>query len=418
MKKRLGLLAVAVLWSSFYLQGHLTPRASLKFGELPGVEAPHFPDAIASLTNSIATSGRVTQAWNKPEDYFQARLDAIKGAEKVIRFETFYMTPGRRADDFAAALIERAKAGVKVQLLVDAAGAALPEDYWTQLEAAGVEVRKYHPFEWRSPLRYNARTHRKMLVVDGRLAITGGAGVSDLWDGNPRRGERAPWVDWEFQLEGPVVSTLEGVFMQHWSALGGSVSLPPQVEAPRPGDTPMLVTAGDPADDESAVRLLYQATLRAAKKRLWIASPYFLPDASARQTLIEARKRGIDVRVLTEGPLNDKPYAYHAMREQYGDLLTAGVLIAEHQPSFMHAKALLIDDRWVCLGSANFDPRSFHQNDELNFSVLDPALAGQVEAFFRDGFANSKNIEREDWQARPGQDRVMGRAAWWFRYQL
>ncbi|MNS14890.1 Major cardiolipin synthase ClsA [compost metagenome] len=406
--------ALALALSLGYLQGMTTPRATPAIASVPEAGTPGFISQLAAFTSSSATTVQVTGMWELPDEYFAARIEAVRQAKRSIRFETFFMTPGKRADDFAQALIERAKAGVTVQMIVDAAGQSLDDAYWRSLKEAGVDVRFYHPFDARSPLRYNARSHRKILVVDGEVAFTGGVGVSDHWDGTKQ--DLEPWSDLEIRYEGPAVQATSAVFQQHWAALGGNVTLDEPVK--RRDGSPALLSAASPADDESAIRWLYLATIRSAKERLWIASPYFLPGTAERQALVEAKHRGVDVRVLTEGPRNDKRYAYLAMREKYGPLITAGVTIYEYQPSFMHAKAILVDDEWAAFGSANLDPRSFFHNDELQLGVADPTVAARLAGFFDRAILKSKHITQEVWDARPLEERALGTAARMVRFQL
>lgn len=414
-RRAIGVVGVAgAILLAGYLQGMTTPRATPSMGAMPEAGSEAFISQLAAFTSSSPSSARITGFWDRPGDYYEARLDAIREATRLIRFETFFMTPGKRADDFATALIERARAGVTVEMIVDAAGQSLDDAYWRRLKEAGVDVKFYHPFDVRSPLRYNARSHRKILLVDGRVGFTGGAGVSDNWDGTEKDTE--PWSDLELRFEGPAVGAMDAIFQQHWAALGGTVQLVAPVA--EPGGSPVLLSAASPADDESTVRWLYLATMRSAKHRLWIASPYFLPGTAEREAIAEAKRRGVDVRILTEGPRNDKPYAYLAMREQYGPLLDAGVPIFEYQPSFMHAKAMLVDESWAAFGSANLDPRSFFHNDELQLGVADAAVVGQLKGFFDRSFEKSERVMPETWRERPMTERAMGSAAHLIRFQL
>lgn len=412
--KTMIVLGLGALLATGYAQGATTPRATPTITVVPEAGSKAYLSQLAAFTSSSRSTAHVTGMWDLPDEYFAARIDTIRKAKRTVRFETFFMTPGKRADAFAEALMERARAGVTVQMIVDAEGQSLDKAYWGRLRGAGVDVRFYHPFDVRSPLRYNARSHRKILVVDEHVAFTGGPGVSDRWDGTPQ--DTAPWCDLEVRFEGPAVSATEAIFAQHWAAMGGTVELsaPEQPAA----DSQVLLSAGSPADDESTVRWLFLSTIRSARHRLWLASPYFLPGWAEREAIIEAKQRGVDVRVLTEGPRNDKRYAYLAMREQYGPLLQAGVPIFEYQPSFMHAKAILVDDSWASFGSANMDPRSLFLNDELQLGVADAAIAGRLQAFFERHFARSERVEVEAWRGRPLKDQLLGNAARMIKFQL
>ncbi|MDB5100035.1 MAG: phosphatidylserine/phosphatidylglycerophosphate/cardiolipin synthase [Cyanobacteria bacterium RYN_339] len=403
-----------------YLQGAFRVRVNLVLTDMPGTQEARFLPAIAGLTTSIITDGHFTNFWSDIDQIFASRLELIRQAQHTVRFETYYMTPGRRADDLAAAMLERAAHGVKVALIVDSQGSLkIPGAYWDKLKAGGVEVRWFSPFDWKNPRLYNDRSHRKLLLVDGTVAQIGGAGVSDDWDGTAGKEHTAPWADLEVRANGPLVPVLEGAFLQHWIHEAGVGDMTPEAfKAPAATGHPVLVTLGDPSHGDSNMRTLMHAAILAARKRLWVASPYFLPNTNARNTFIEARKRGVEVRILTEGPRNDNPFAYQGARSSFADLLKAGVEIDEYQPSMMHAKAILVDDAWMSTGSANFDPRALFHNDELNVSASDPALAQQLGAFFTQAFAKSHRVTEQDLANRNPLERAEGGLGYLYRWQL
>lgn len=414
------LVLLLVLLFILYLQGAFYNKVEYRMKEVPGLEEPHFPLAMMGVSASHLTHGKPIGYWFNIDALYKAREEAIRSAQHTIHFETFYMTPGRRADDFAAALIERANAGVEIQLLADSFGVnAMPKEYWQNLRAAGVDVRFFHKFSWKAPLTYNIRTHRKLLLIDGKIALVGGTGVSDHWDGMKETGDEAPWLDFEIGFQGPIVATLEGIFTQHWMYVGGIGSLSQKIFQPSVTDGPtILVTPSEFPSASSSVHSIFYTSVLAAKKRLWIASPYFLPDSNSRRVLLKAKEKGVDVRILTVGPHNDKQIVYYAVRERYRELLRGGIEIYEYQPSMMHAKVLLIDEHWVGTGSANYDPRSLFHNDELNVSLAEPKLAEFVEEFFHHGFSKSRRIHLAKWQARPLTNRLLGRLALFFHWQL
>jgi cardiolipin synthase len=405
---------------ALYLHGIFRHKIDYSIQLVPHLDAPSFTALLVGLSNSFPTSANVIGFWSDPDAISKARLAAIRQAQHTIHFETFYMTPGRRANEFAAALSDRALAGVKVQLPIDRFGAIkLSKKYWQQLRQAGVEVRFFHRFDWKDPLEYLERTHRKLLAVDGQVALIGGMGVSDYWDGRKEIGDKAPWLDTEIALTGPIVTALEGTFARYWMYAGGRASLSFQVSKPvAVGSTEVIVTSSDSDAKVSPISTLLWMSILAARERVWIASPYFFLDANCRKALKEAKQKGVDVRVLTVGPRNDKKLVYYAVRERYRDLLKAGIDIYEYQPSMMHAKVMLCDRQWVTLGSANFDPRSFFHNEELNFSLSQSQLAKAVEYFFLCAFANSKAIKWADWKSRSWWQQVLGKLTLFFRWQL
>lgn len=403
-------VALLLLLFGLYLRGAFRENVKYRIQNVPDPEDEHFPTAIAGIANSLLTKGQATGMWIEADAIYASRLDLISRAQRTIHFETFFMTPGRRADEFAAAIIERAQAGVQVKLVIDCYGSkSLPKTYWKRLRAAGVEVRFFREFSWRAPLDFNARTHRKLLLIDGKEASIGGAGVSDDWDGRQDSGEYAPWRDFEAQFEGPIVSVLEGIFMENWASVGGTVNLSREViqNSSQEGSL-AFVTAGNFSMRESTLRMLFHTSILAAKQRLWLSSPYFVPEANIRNALLEAKRNGVDVRILTMGPRTDKPFVYYVARELYKEMLIEGIQICEYQPSMLHAKALLVDDRWVSMGSTNVDPRSFFENDELNVSLRDPRLIKEIEHFFLESFERSRCISLTHWRKRPIWQRVQG----------
>ncbi len=414
------LVLVLLVLFVLYLRGAFHRKVTYRLKNIPRLDDPHFTLAMMGVSASLLTSGFPTGFWFEVDKIYAGRLESIRRARRTIHFETFFMTPGRRAREFAEALIERALAGVEVLLIVDTTGAnSMPKKYWKQLRSAGVKVRFFHPFNWMSPLTYNIRTHRKLLLIDGETAFVGGMGVSDDWDGVKENGDTDCWLDFEVCFQGPIVGILEGIFMQQWLYVGGVASLKKNIFNPATyGGVPVVVTPKNSPSPGSSVYALFYTSVLAAKKRIWLASPYFLPDAQSRRALLKAKRNGVDVRILTVGPHNDKTIVYYAVRERYEEFLSAGIEIYEYQPSMMHAKVLLLDDHWVSTGSANFDPRSLFHNQELHLSLSEPKLVKFVESFFVEAFSKSQRIHKADWKARPVRERWLGQVALFFRWQL
>ena len=322
-----SLVLLLLLLLILYLRGTFRKKVKYRIEDVPSVEEPHFLLAMMGVSASFITNGYPTDFWFDIDAIYTARLKAIKSAQRTIHFETFYMTPGHRANEFAAALTERSQARVEVLLLVDSFGVlSMPKEYWKQLQEAGVNVRFFHSFSWRNPLTYNIRTHRKLMLIDGEIAFVGGMGVSDHWDGMKETGDTAPWLDFEARFTGPIVVILEGIFMQHWLYVGGVTRLHSEIFNPAlSGGSTVLVTPRNAPGSRSSVSALFYTSVLAAKQRIWLASPYFLPDRNTRNALLLAKKNGVDVRILTAGPHNDKKLVYYAVRERYPDLLNAGM---------------------------------------------------------------------------------------------
>lgn len=416
----LTLLALA-LWR---LTGAFRRSSDYRLLKTPSLDSEAFVSTLASFAEAIPTRGEIAHIWTDIDEIQQVRLNAIASAQRSIQFETFMMDPGTRADAFAEAICERARAGVRVYLLVDDYGTEnLPAAYWHRLENAGAEVRRFNPFHWRSPLNYLSRTHRKLLIIDGDRAFIGGTGISDDWDVRPGdRQVREPWCDLEFQVNGKAVDILCQLYARHWVFANGVVDLGDgtwECQNPEQNQSQMAIASGsDPTYHTSSILGLMQSLASSATHRFWISSPYFLPNANLIRTLVLARQRGVDVRVLTMGEHTDKPFVRDASREDYGKLLDREIDLYEYQPSMMHAKLILADESWVNFGSANVDARSLFHNEELNVLVRDRQIAARVEAFFKSAFDRSQRVLRGDWQRRPYRERLRGRLALIFRWQL
>lgn len=412
---------IVLIFLSLYIRGAFRDSVIYTVENPPSLGDPRLPLVLASLSNSVITHGAITDFWAEPDHIQKARLKAISQAKKTIHFETFFFTPGKRADDFAIAIADRAMSGVEVKLLVDSFGAIrMPRNYWKRLKATGVQVKFFNSFNWKAPANYAGRTHRKLLSIDGEFALIGGAGISDFWDGLPEIGDTQPWFDIEFCLEGEIVTVLEGMFIQHWTYSGGIGDLGEHLFDFAEEKDLMIATAGsNPTYRFSPIRAITQNTLVSARKSIWIASPYFLPEPNSRQLLINAKKEGLDVRILTTSVRNDKKWVYYASYEIYGELLEEGVEIYQYMPSMIHAKMLLVDDFWVKTGSANFDPRSFFHNDELDISTSDKTLVYAIKQAFERAFEDSQKVTLEEWQKRSfWKNRILGNLVSFVQWQL
>ena len=432
------LIVSLIVFIGFYLRGAFRDRITYKVKHAPEPKDSDYPFTLASITNSFITDGIITDFWNEPAAIQQARLDAISKAQHTIDFETFFMTPGKRADDFAAALAERASAGVEVRLVVDHYGTKdLSDRYWKRLRGAGVKISFFNSFKWRAPLDYAGRTHRKLLLIDGEFGLVGGAGISDLWDGVEKDDDTQPWLDVEMRIEGEIVSILEGVFSQHWTFGDGTADLSrvkfhnfdrrqkenededKNEDGNKNHDLMLVIPGANPRIRFSPIQAFKYNSIICARKRIWLASPYFLPDENSIDLLVAAKQDGVDVRILTTSKRSDKKPVYYASYEHYGKLLKGEVEIYEFQPSMTHAKLLLIDDIWATTGSANFDPRSFCHNEELDISSAQPKLVEGIKNTFEKGFAQSERVTYKEWKQRSLiKHRILGNAVDFFQWQL
>ena len=426
------LILSLIVFVGFYLRGVFRDRITYKVKHAPKPDEPQFPFTLASITNSFITDGIVTDFWNEAAAIQQARLDAISQAKQTIDFETFFMTPGKRADDFAAALAERASAGVEIRLIIDHYGSKdMSDQYWRRLRGAGIKVSLFNSFKWRAPLDYAGRTHRKLLLIDGKFGLVGGAGISDLWDGVEKDDDTQPWLDVEMRLEGEIIAILTGVFSQHWTFGNGTADLSQlkfqtfkrardKSHQEQDRQHLMLVVPGaNPRISFSPIQAFKSNSIICARKLIWLASPYFLPDQNSIDLLVAAKQDGVDVRILTTSESSDKKLVYYASYEHYDKLLQGDVEIYEYQPSMTHAKLLLIDDIWATTGSANFDPRSFIHNEELDICTAQPKLVEGIKNTFKKGFAQSKRVTYAEWKKRSLiKHRILGNVVDFFERQL
>jgi cardiolipin synthase len=337
------------------------------------------------LGPAIVPGNRVTALQNGDE-IFPAMLEAIRGAHASINFETYIYWSGEVGQEFSDALCERAQAGVKVHVLLDWLGAnKIDEKYLLAMKAAGVEVERFHPLLWYNLSRLNNRTHRKLLVVDGRIGFTGGVGIADTWSGNGSAKDH--WRDSHYKIEGPAVAQMQAAFGDNWmkthaAVLFGDAYYP---ELAQVGHSLAQVFKSSRDEGSESVRLMYLLSIASATKSIRLQAAYFVPDDMAVETLVAARKRGVKIEIIMPGPQTDSEIVQGASRSRWAPLLDAGVLIYEYQPSLYHCKVLIVDDLWVSVGSTNFDNRSFRLNDEANLNIYDAVFAAeQVTAFERD----------------------------------
>ena len=378
-----------------------------------------FTRVMGSLLGpSLVPGNRVTSLLNGDE-IFPAMLSAIKSAKRSITFETYIYWSGTIAREFTEALSERARAGVKTHLLIDWVGSGkMDPEMLDAMEAAGVEIVRYRPLHWYTLDRLNNRTHRKLLIVDGKVGFTGGVGVADHWLGHAQDPEH--WRDSHFRIEGPAVAQLQAAFMDNWiesrgEVLDGEEYFPPQSRA---GEHHAQVFRSSPGEGSASMRLMYLLAIASAARSIRIANAYFVPDSLVVDMLVKARERGVEVEIITPGPVLDAQIVRRASRAKWGPLLRAGVRMYEYQPTMYHTKVMVVDDVWCSVGSTNFDDRSFRLNDEANLNVLDPEFALEQARVFAEDRAQSQEVTLQQWERRPLKERVQERFARLVKSQL
>ena len=389
----LGAGAVVILGARFLIEffGTAVPY-SMPDKNTAELDSEEFIQFLSLVTDGTRRRSHITRLKNGVE-FFPAYLQAIRRAKDAINMEFYEFLEGRIGDEIVAALTERAEAGVEVRIIVDGLGSfTTRSSYFDRLRAAGGQMRWYHPMRWNTWPKANNRTHRKLLIVDGETGFIGGAGIADHW----LYDTAVPvWRDTVFCVEGEAVAGLISAFCENWLESSGQIlsgsrqfgfrSLPEGVES--------FVVSSTPRGGGTQARILFQALINSARSTIRITTPYFLPDRSARQALIEAiEKRGVTVQILTAGPRIDHPMIRRLSHRSVRRLLQAGAEIYEYEPAMIHAKLMTVDGLWNVVGSTNFDHRSFALNDEVNLAVLDRELAATIEGDFFDDLQQSHRL--------------------------
>jgi cardiolipin synthase len=412
--------ATVTLALSILKRNLVTPERKLDYRlhEL-ALSDPTFERCMAHLLGPPLVNGnRITSLLNGDE-IFPAMLAAIRSAQMTVTFETYIYWSGKIGREFADALAERAKAGVRVHVLLDWIGSnRLDAAALKELKHAGVQVERYRPLRWYSLSRMNSRTHRKILVVDGRIGFIGGVGIADQWSGHAQSPDH--WRDSQFQLEGPAVAHLQAAFADNWmktraDVLNADAYFPVLASV---GTTRAQVFKSSPREGADSARLMFLLSIAAARQRILIANAYFVPDARTITELVAALRRGVKIEIIVPGRHIDTKVTQRASRSQWGPLLAAGAAIYEYQPTMYHCKVMVIDDCWVSVGSANFDNRSFRLNDEANLNAFDRELADEQAGEFETDKQSSKRITLHEWQQRSWHEKAVEKLAGLMRSQV
>ncbi len=387
-------------------------RTVYQFDPDYGVDSPQFLRSLDGLGTEMV-SGNQALLLENGDAIFPEMLQSIANARESINLEMYIFDHGAIATRFAAALGERARAGVEVRILVDGWGSDLGA-LEPELVAAGARVRTYKPLRIYSIDRVGNRTHRRILTIDGRIGFCGGVGIDDRWKGDAR--DASEWRDTMIRIEGPVVTQLQHVFAQDWVHTTGEV-LNGDRQFPAIGPAgPMLAQtiAAARADAISTSKLVLYMAIQAARRSIWIENAYFVPDRQIREGLVQAARRGVDVKVIVPGAHTDQPNVRLAAHYHYGELLQAGVAIFEYRPTMMHNKVMVVDQMWSTVGSINFVNRSMKKNAEVNIAVYDRAFAVEVEKMVLADLGRCDVLTLAEWNKRGPFDRVGELFFWLF----
>jgi len=363
---------------------------------------PQFRREMGALLGPAIVSGNSIQALQNGAEIFPAMLEAIAAATRTITFETYIYWSGKIGSEFAAALIERARAGVQVHVMLDWLGSKrIDEELVQRMQQAGIQVVRYHALRWYSVARINNRTHRKVLIVDGQTGFTGGVGIADQWSGHAQDPDH--WRDLHFCVAGPVVGQMQAAFLDNWIKTTGNVlhgeGYFPDLRCV--GELDMQVFISSPSGGSASMRLMYLAAITAAERSIDIAAAYFIPDRLMTEELVKVRQRGVRIRVLVPDKHTDSQVVRIVSRREWGPLLESGVEIYEFEPTMLHTKMLIFDGFMVSVGSTNFDTRSFELNDEASLNVYDKMFAAQMTRVFESDLSRANRYRLETWRARP-----------------
>jgi cardiolipin synthase len=393
--RRLGAGALCLTLSACTLSRPHYKTPDVAVGE------PAFLRTVEAQTDSELLRGNRAQVLLNGDEIFPAMLTAIRGAKQTITLANFIYEKGDIARDMAQALAERALAGVGVNVLVDAVGSkGMPKKYRELMEKAGCHVASYHSLNPIAIKRVNHRNHRRILVVDGRVGFTGGTGIGDKWTGDGRT--KGHWRQTDVRVEGPIVRFLQAAFAENWRdatglLLGGDAYFP---DLPARGPLIGQSIKSSPASGAAEAYVLFLLAIDAARSSILITNPYFVPDGRMTDAFVRAAKRGVDVQIITAGVVDTTldRLVRRASQAHFGRVLEAGAKIYEYGPALLHAKTMVVDGRWVTIGSANLDNRSFQLNNELNVAFLDKGIASRMTEIFRDDLKYTQRVTLEDWQ--------------------
>lgn len=383
------------------------------------IDSKPFLNELEPLTNSRITERNQIDVLENGDKFYATELGAMRHAQHSINIEAYIFHKGKVTAEVRDLLTQRAKAGVKVNVVLDSVGSfSTHKSYFKSLREAGGHIEWYHRLRLHNWFMTNNRTHREITVIDGNTAFVGGAGYADWWRYASKNDPQ--WRDTMVRVQGDAVRAIQGTFTENWLEASGQVLDGPDYfpsEASDGQSTALVITSTPTSRGSSRARVLFQMLIAAARKTIYVATPYFLPDKSMREELVRARERGVQVEVVVPGPHADHKLTRSSGRSDYGDLLKAGAEIYEYVPSMIHAKITVVDGEWSVVGSTNLDNRSFGINDEINVAILDPNIAAQFTHDFEHDVAQSTRVTLEQWNKRGLFERMLEAMGWIFEHQ-
>jgi cardiolipin synthase len=412
----LGFLVIVLIFCLFFIRRH---TLEYHLEHTFAVRDPEFFASALALSDPVPITGNKIQLLTNGDEYFPAMLKAIHSAQKTVNFATYILHSDEIGHQFRDAFCERAAAGIEVRILLDGIGSgwSLDNSDVAMMRKAGCKFAYYHPTASLRVDRTNRRSHRRVLVVDGKVAFTGSAGFSRKWAGHAQ--DKYHWRDSQARIEGPLVAKFQWAFEEHWvktfgETLSGAGHFPP---LPESGDLKAQLVASH-SFSMAPVPLLQATTFAAAEKRIWITNPYCTPTDDQVDILVKAVQRHVDVRLILPGVNNDQPLTKSAGRAAYGRMLEGGVKIFEYQPTMIHTKSMVVDGLFSMFGSSNLDARSSEINEELDVVVYDEKFGREMDTIFEKDLQQSREYTLEEFKKRSWWERV---SEWFmlpFRSQL
>ena len=416
--------ALTLAGVGWYVSDSLRHRREGAFGYDLGttleVDSPDFLRASEALTGAPISEGSEAELYINGDEIFPAIMETIRGAERTLTFETYVYWKGDITDDLTDAICERARAGVEVKILLDALGSIqMDTDQIDRMSEAGATVHRFRPIRPYTMRRLANRSHRRVLVADGKVGMTGGVGIAKEWTGNAQDSDH--WRDTHLRLSGPVVRHLQGCFAEHWLEATGEVlsgeDYLPHLEPSASGGRVQLVRSKSGVGDTN-VETLYYLAIASARKSLDLTAAYFVPRPAFTEALADAARRGVEVRILVPGRHIDKGFVRVAGRDSYAQLLEAGVRLFEYAPTMLHAKSLVIDGCWSSAGTVNFDNRSFQLHDEIMLGIWDADLASSLTEQFERDIQRSDELDEDRWDERGARMRAAEASMRIFRREM
>ncbi|HEX5235423.1 MAG TPA: phospholipase D-like domain-containing protein [Silvibacterium sp.] len=396
------------------------PRYSISSrSDLSRNDSDSFLNVLEAMTDAKVNKTGTLEVLTNGTCFYPAALEAMRSAQKSICLEAYVFQRSEIGKLYLDAMTERAKAGVQVNLVLDAFGSwGMTKTSVKALSDAGGRIEWYNKARWYSLSRVDNRTHRELLIVDGRIGFIGGAGVADQWWKG--EGKNPRWRDTLVRVEGEAVPNLLATFAENWLTSHGELLAGeryfPEIQCDRK-TVAMVVNSTPTPGGSTRARLLFQMLVTSAERTISITTPYFLPDKWLVQELCRAVERGVRIRILVPGRKSDHMLTRSTSRGGYGPLLRAGAEVFEYQPSMIHAKVLVVDGSWAVVGSTNFDNRSFGINDEVNLAVRDSDFAVRLERDMDHDLTESQSVSLKDWGRRPLTERATELLGWIFERQ-